>query len=249
LDEVITGVGRTGEWFACTTEGIVPDVLVLGKGISGGYYPMAAVLVRDHMVDAMLRGSGSAPFGHTFSGNPLGAATCLAVLDILEREEVVANVRERGAQLEMGLRELAQRRRYMTDVRGRGLLWGFEFVTDGTTKAPPAARCDAANLFVRECMEQGLIVYPAGIAPLNNATIISPPLIITEDEVPSQGTRIRDEYPWPTRRPVPGLPQRPADQPARWSLGTGPTATAGPRSRPARTPPTTEPACRPSIRR
>lgn len=181
-DEVITGVGRTGDWFASSTEGVVPDLLVLGKGLSGGYFPVAAVLLRDHMVDVLRAGSGVSPFGHTFSGNPLGAATCLAVLDIFEREEVLENVRKRGAQLEIGLHELAQRHRHMVDVRGRGLLWGFEFVTDRQGKAAPAAGRDTANVFVRECHSRGLIIYPGGIAPLNNAAIICPPLVITEAE-------------------------------------------------------------------
>lgn len=182
LDEVITGVGRTGDWFACTTEGVVPDVLVLGKGISGGYYPVGAVLLRDHLVDAMRAGSGIAPFGHTFSGNPLAAATCLTVLDILERDDVLANVRDRGAQLAAGLESAAARYRHVADVRGRGLLRGFELVADPVTKMPPPAEADPAGALVEECLRQGLIVYPAGIAPLNNAVVISPPLVISEAE-------------------------------------------------------------------
>ena len=139
LDEVITGVGRTGEWFASSAENVVPDVLVLGKGISGGYFPMAAVLLREHMVQTMRSGSGTAPFGHTFSGNPLGTATCLAVLDVFERDDLLGNARVRGTQLGSGLLELADRHRHIADVRGRGLLWGFEFVTDQTTQSPPCA--------------------------------------------------------------------------------------------------------------
>jgi adenosylmethionine-8-amino-7-oxononanoate aminotransferase len=181
-DEVITGAGRTGDWTASAAEGVVPDLLVLGKGISGGYAPVAAVLLREHMTDTLRDGSGVAPFGHTFSGNPVGAAACLAVLDKIERENVLDNVRARGAQLQVGLLEMAQRRRHMVDVRGRGLLWGFEFVTNRDTKEAPAAALDAANVFVAECLKLGLIIYPAGIAPLNNAVIVSPPLIITEDE-------------------------------------------------------------------
>lgn len=182
FDEVITGVGRTGEWFASTGEGVVPDILVVGKGISGGYSPVAGVLLRDRLVEAFRAGGGTAPFGHTFSGNPLGAATCLAVLDLLEREDVLENVRQRGAQLEAGLRALADRHPYVADVRGRGLLWGLELVVDAESKAPPPARHDAAGALVAECFAQGLIVYPAGIAPLNNSAIVCPPLTITDAE-------------------------------------------------------------------
>lgn len=183
LDEVITGIGRTGEWFACTASNVVPDVLVFGKGLSGGYAPVAGVLLHDHMVDVLRAGSGIAPFGHTFSGNPLGAATCLAVLDLIERENVLDNVRRRGAQLRDGLRRLANVHPAMADIRGDGLLWGFEFVVDQETRRAPDARHDASGVFARECMDKGLIVYPAGFAPFNNAAMICPPLTITADEV------------------------------------------------------------------
>ena len=182
IDEVITGMGRTGDWFASSHEGVVPDLLLIGKGMSAGYSPVAAVLLREHLVESLRDGSGIAPFGHTFSGNPLGAATCLAVLDLMERKDVLANVRQRGDQLERGLRSLSGQFSFMADVRGRGLLWGFEFIMDPETKRAPDAACGAATVFMDECLAQGLIVYPAGIAPLNNATILSPPLIITEDE-------------------------------------------------------------------
>jgi adenosylmethionine-8-amino-7-oxononanoate aminotransferase len=183
LDEVITGMGRTGEWFACTGEGVVPDLLVLGKGLSGGYAPMAGVLLREHLVDTMRRGSGIAPFGHTFSGNPLGAATCLAVIDHIEDNDLLVNTRERGHQLEAGLRRLAERFPQIADVRGRGLLWGFELVVDRHTREAPTPEHNASSVLVEECFGRGLVVYPAGVAPLNNAAIISPPLSISADEV------------------------------------------------------------------
>ncbi|GAA1468941.1 aspartate aminotransferase family protein [Microbacterium thalassium] len=182
-DEVITGFGRTGDWFACGSDDVVPDVLVFGKGVSGGYAAVAGALLRRHVVEAFAAGSGVAPFGHTFSGNPLGAATCLAVLDVLERDAVLENVRRRGRQLEAGLRQLAQAHPRMADVRGRGLLWGFEFTAEaGTTRAPDPAR-QTATAFTELCSRHGLIVYPAGIAPLNNAILITPPLTITESEI------------------------------------------------------------------
>lgn len=182
IDEVITGIGRTGDWFASSYENVVPDLLLIGKGLSAGYYPVAGVLLRSHIVAALREGSGVAPFGHTFSGNPLGAATCLAVLDFMERKDVLANVRRRGKQLEAGLLSLAARHPCMGDVRGRGLLWGFEFVMDRESREAPDPALEAATTFVQECLAQGLIVYPAGIAPLNNAAILSPPLVITEEE-------------------------------------------------------------------
>lgn len=183
VDEVITGMGRTGEWFACIDEGIVPDILLLGKGLSAGYTPMAGAVLREHLVEQFRRGTGTAPFGHTFSGNPLGAAACLAVLDVIESEHVLENVRVRGGQVEAGLQSLKDRYDFIDDVRGRGLLWGFEFVLDRTGKRPPLAECNASTKFTDICFESGLIVYPAGIAPMNNAVILAPPLTIDSDEV------------------------------------------------------------------
>lgn len=183
LDEVITGMGRTGDWFAAQWNDVVPDILMIGKGLSAGYTPMAAVLLREPLVDSMRAGSGTAPFGHTFSGNPLSAATCLAVLDYMEDHEVMANVTARGEQLGHGLRSLAQRFGFMADVRGRGLLWGFEFVTGPNHHDAPAPSMGVAARFGELCFAEGLIVYPSGVAPLNNAVLLSPPLTITEGEV------------------------------------------------------------------
>lgn len=183
FDEVITGIGRTGDWFASNHENVVPDMMLAGKGLSAGYAPVGAVLLHERMVATLTTSQSSVPFGHTFSGNPLGGATCLAVLELIERGLVLENVIERGNQLESGLRRLAKKYPYVADIRGRGLLWGFEFVVDTATKEAPAPCYNAAGVFVEECFEQGLIVYPAGIEPLNNSTIISPPLNIDAAEV------------------------------------------------------------------
>ncbi|WP_210419051.1 aspartate aminotransferase family protein [Bradyrhizobium sp. NAS80.1] len=182
-DEVITGIGRTGAWFASAHEGIVPDLLLLAKGMSAGYTPMAAVLVRQRIVDAIARGSGSVPFGHTFSANPLSASICASVIDYIERNDVLDNVNARGAELRDGLAALSQRHACMVDVRGRGLLWGFELVRDRASRRPFDAGLNAAGKLVAACLDHGLVVYPAGIAPLNNAIIVAPPLIVSAEQV------------------------------------------------------------------
>jgi adenosylmethionine-8-amino-7-oxononanoate aminotransferase len=183
VDEVITGLGRTGVWFASEEEGIVPDIITTAKGTSAGYTPMSAILMRESVVRQMREGSGAAPFGHTFSGNPLSAAVCLAVIDYLEKNRVIENVQARGEELGLGLRALSQRYPNMVDVRGRGLLWGFEFVLDRSNKRAPDPKHNASGIFADICFENGLIVYPSGVAPLNNAAMIAPPLVITSDEV------------------------------------------------------------------
>jgi adenosylmethionine-8-amino-7-oxononanoate aminotransferase len=179
-DEVITGMGRTGTWFACEHDGVVPDMIATGKGMTSGYTPMGGVILRKKIVDAM--GDGFTPFGHTFSGNPLSAATCLAVVRYMQAHDVLRNVAERGAQLEAGLKRLSQHYPWMADVRGRGLLWGFEFVRDPATREALAPSLKSNVRFTEHCFKAGLVIYTAGIAPYNNAALLAPPLVITAAE-------------------------------------------------------------------
>jgi len=182
-DEVITGMGRTGAWFGCDHDGISPDMIATGKGMTSGYTPMGAVLFHRRIIDAFKANGKTVPFGHTFSANPLSAATCLAVVNYMRKHRILDNVAARAKQLEAGLRRLAARYPWIADVRGRGLLWGFEFVTDAAGKTPPDPALNANTRFTAHCFQAGLIVYTAGIPPLNNATLIAPPLVITETEM------------------------------------------------------------------
>lgn len=179
-DEVMTGLGRTGAWFACEHEGIVPDLLVVGKGLNAGYTPMSAVLVRAPLVEAMAAGSGSGCFGHTLSANPLSAAICLAVLDYLERHDLIRAARERGDELRRGLEGLAARHRVIGDVRGRGLLLGLELLPRRRNTWPKES---AAARLVEEAFRRGLIIYPAGSSDDTDAVLIAPPLTITSQEI------------------------------------------------------------------
>lgn len=183
MDEVITGMGRTGAWFAFQDEEAIPDIITTAKGLSAGYTPMGAIIISAKIVQAIEQGSAIAPFGHTFSGNPLSAAACLAVLDYIDEHEVLENVKQQSVALEAGLRALEQRFRHMADVRGRGLLWGFEFVLDKQTREAPPAQFNASAKFTEICQKNGLIIYPSGIEPLNNAVMLAPPLIVTENEI------------------------------------------------------------------
>lgn len=176
-DEVITGIGRTGTWFASEHDDVVPDLIAIAKGMTSGYTPMGAVLMREKIVQAMRAGSGSAPFGHTLSANPLSAAICLAVMRFMQEHGVLANVKRRAPELEAGLRRLASKYPVMSTLRGMGLLWGFD------VRDPKAGTAGLNSLFVSDCFDAGLIVYPAGIAPQDNAAIVAPPLTITEAEL------------------------------------------------------------------
>ena len=161
LDEVQTGIGRTGAMFAFEHAGIRPDVLTLAKGLGGGV-PIGAMLAREDAAAAL--GPGS--HGSTFGGNPLSCRAALAVLDVIEEEGLVANAREQGARLMLGLKALARTRPVIVDVRGAGLLVGAELAVD------------AAEVITR-CREAGLLLLSAGPKVLR----FLPPLNVTAAEI------------------------------------------------------------------
>lgn len=152
FDEVVTGVGRTGEWFAGCATPIVPDVIATAKGLGAGYAAIGAVLVREHVYDAFARGSGRLTLGHTWDGAPLSCAVGLAVLDALRTEKLVDRVRERGVQLREQLADALADVPIVGDVRGHGFLLGVEYSdpADGSSFLPPelrvAGRVDAAAM-------------------------------------------------------------------------------------------------------
>lgn len=179
FDEVLTGMGRTGAWFAYQHWGVVPDLLTTAKGLGAGYYPVGALLCRDDIVAAVMA-SGGFQHGHTYAGNPLACATGLAVIEAMRRDAVLDNVVARGRQLGSGLNALKARYSWIGDVRGIGLLWGVELARDIITKAPFDA---AQNLFTRitaMAKEEGLLIYPRrtldGIA--GDHFLVTPPLTI-----------------------------------------------------------------------
>src|SRR5437660_1612504 len=139
FDEIITGIGRTGRMFAAETFGVTPDVLLVAKGLSGGYAPLSAMICRKPIADAFWGPVEDNPGfveGHTFEGNPLSCAAGLAVLrEILERD-LCANARQQGERLRAGFERLARKYGVIGDIRGKGLLQGVEFVRDPKTKEP-----------------------------------------------------------------------------------------------------------------
>src|SRR5262249_15309645 len=139
FDEIITGIGLTGNMFAAQTFGVVPDVLCIAKGLSGGYAPLSAMLCRRSLGDAFWGPIGDNPGfveGHTFEGNPMSCAAGLAVLQEIIERDLCANARAQGERLRQGFRRLARKYGVIGDVRGKGLLQGIEFVRDPATKEP-----------------------------------------------------------------------------------------------------------------
>ncbi|WP_339164923.1 aspartate aminotransferase family protein [Siminovitchia sp. FSL H7-0308] len=191
-DEVMTGVGRTGKMFGMEHFGITADIMATGKGMGAGYTPIAAAVVSEKVMEPILNGSKSIMSGHTFSANPQSAATALAVLQYMEKYNVVENSARMGAYLKKRITELAQTSEIIGDVRGKGLFVGIEFVEDKLTKKSFSRECDLVNRIVRANFEEGLLVYPAnaGVDGITgDAIILSPPLTIRKEEVEELVTR------------------------------------------------------------
>src|SRR5436309_16106553 len=128
FDEVVTGMGRTGSWFAYQQLPIEPDIVTLGKGLCAGYAPISAVLCKQHVYDAIDRGSRFFDLGHTWDGAPISCATGLAVLDALVESRLVERVRERGPRLLADLESALRGNPLVAEVRGRGFLLGISLV-------------------------------------------------------------------------------------------------------------------------
>ncbi|MFL5341442.1 MAG: aspartate aminotransferase family protein [Gemmataceae bacterium] len=137
FDEIITGMGRTGQMFAAETFGVIPDVICTAKGLSGGFVPLSALICRRPIADAFWGPAETNPGfveGHTFEGSPVACAAGIAVLrEILERD-LCANARKQGDRLRAGFVALAKKYPVIGDIRGKGLLQGIEFVKDIKTK-------------------------------------------------------------------------------------------------------------------
>lgn len=186
LDEVMCGMGRTGTLHACEHEGVAPDLLVVAKGLGGGYQPIGAVLAQSRIVGAMSQGSGFFQHGHTYLGHPVACAAALAVQQVIERDGLLTRVRESGARLHGLLRDALGAHPHVGDIRGRGLFWGIELVKDRASKAPfdPALRLHAR--IKKEAMALGLMVYPMGgtvDGRYGDHVLLAPPFICNEGDL------------------------------------------------------------------
>ena len=170
LDEVMTGFGRTGTMFACHQEDVVPDFLCLAKGLTGGYMPMAATLVREEIYEGFL-GAPERTFyyGHSYTANPLGCAAALASLELFERENTLVGVKEKALYLSYKLSHLMNECGYVKEVRRCGLVAGIEL--DTVVKGVGANVCIAARK------------YQLLTRPILNTIVVMPPLSITRDEI------------------------------------------------------------------
>lgn len=185
-DEVMTGFGRTGTILACEHWGIEPDIVALGKGMGAGYATIAAALVSERIMKPILAGSKTVMSGHTLSANPQSCAVSLAVLEYLEKNEIVKEVEEKGAYLLEKLSKLQMRYPFIGDIRGKGLMIGLEFVEKQEDKTPYPRSLLLTQKLVQLAQENGLLIYPAGagIDGINgDAVLIAPPLTVTVVEI------------------------------------------------------------------
>jgi adenosylmethionine-8-amino-7-oxononanoate aminotransferase len=195
LDEVMCGMGRTGTLHACEQDGVAPDLMLIAKGLGGGYQPIGAVLLGRHIFDAFANGSGFFQHGHTYMGHPMACAAALAVQEVIRRDDLLANVRRMGTRLRRGLDARFGQHPNVGDVRGRGLFIGLELVSDRGSKAPfdPTLRLHAR--IKREAMARGLMVYPMG-GTIDGArgdhVLLAPPFIVDAETIDTIVARLGD---------------------------------------------------------
>ena len=170
LDEVMTGFGRTGKMFACEHENVLPDLLCLAKGLSGGYLPLAATMVKESIFEAFLGGEETTfYYGHSYSGNPLGCAAALASLNIFEEDKVLKKLESKIECLKTGLSELKYKNSLISEVRQIGLISGIEISNELGIIGPDI--CHLARNY-------GLLTRSIG-----NVIVFMPPLIIDENQI------------------------------------------------------------------
>ncbi|MGH7778145.1 MAG: aspartate aminotransferase family protein [Candidatus Dormibacterales bacterium] len=177
-DEVITGFGRTGRWFAMEHWGVAPDLMVFAKGVTSGYVPLSGVMMSRRVHDGLRRRRGPLPHAFTYSGHPVACAVALRNLDIIESEGLVARSAKLGVRLLEGLEGL-RAHEIVGDVRGLGLMAGVELVQDRRTRAlfPPEA--GVGRRVCQAAFEEGVILRPLA----GDVIGMSPPLVISEAEV------------------------------------------------------------------
>lgn len=191
-DEVITGFGRTGSWFGVDHEKIVPDMMIMAKGLTSGYVPMGAVVVRDHIAKHFE--SRMLPLGSTYAGHPLACAAALACLEEYEQPGLMPHARAMGDLLFSRLREMARRHPCVGDVRGKGLLACLELVADPATRAPlvpPNTDSPLPMQIRRRAWEEGIHLLAR-----NSLIMLSPPLIVSAEHIDEAVTKLDRVLTW-----------------------------------------------------
>jgi adenosylmethionine-8-amino-7-oxononanoate aminotransferase len=186
LDEVMSGMGRTGRLFACEEDNVAPDIVAIAKGLGGGYQPIGAALCSDRIYEAIVAGSGFFQHGHTYIGHAVACAAALAVMQTIEQERLLEQVRTKGEALRAGLARAFADHPHVGDIRGRGLFVGVELVADRRSQAPfdPALAVHAR--VKAEAFARGLLIYPMGGTADGRSgdhILLAPPFIASSAEI------------------------------------------------------------------
>ena len=194
-DEVVTGIGRAGHWFAAEKLPLVPDIIATAKGLGAGYAAIGAVLCADHVYQAFADGSRRFTLGHTWDGAPLSCAVGLKVLEVLRNESLIERVRERGPDLRHQLAAALEGIPLVREVRGHGFLLGIEYVDprDGNSFLPP--ELGVARRVDLTAMDLGLIVYstmPTSDGFAGDQTLFAPPFTSSDEELAQMVARFAD---------------------------------------------------------
>jgi len=179
-DEVAVGFGRTGKMFACEQEGVSPDMMVLSKGITGGYMPLAATLTTQTIYDAFLGDYSEFKtffHGHSYTGNPLGCAAAIANLEIFEKEAVLKKLKPKIALFKEKLASW-KRWKHVGEIRQEGMMIGIELVTNKKTKTPYPLTLRVGKKICDEAKKNGVLLRPLG-----NVIVLMPPLSISIREI------------------------------------------------------------------
>ena len=193
LDEVMCGMGRTGQWFACQHEKVRPDMVTLGKGLAGGTLAISALGVQQKHFEAVCANGGNFVHGGTFSHHAVAAAAALAVIRIMEAEQLVARVARLGPMLEEMLDAHLGDLPWVGDIRGIGFLWGVELVENRSALKPFSRKQQIAEKVWQALFDQGVMTYKStGFAGgAGDAIIVAPPFIISNPDLHAVCERLR----------------------------------------------------------
>ncbi|WP_428484966.1 aspartate aminotransferase family protein [Rhodopila sp.] len=195
LDEVMCGMGRTGTMHAWEQEAVFPDIQVIAKGLGGGYQPIGGILIAGRIVHALADGSGGFLHGQTYQAHPVACAAALEVQRIIREDHLVENVQAMGRRLESGLQERFGNHRHIGDIRGRGLFWALEFVTDRGSKQVFDPTLKLNERIKAAGLTRGLATYPMGgtiDGKRGDHVIVAPPYIATAADIDTIVERLGD---------------------------------------------------------
>ena len=193
-DEIMCGTGRTGTFFAHEQEDFLPDIVTLAKGIAGGYQPLAATLARSHIHETFVNSGKGFDHGHTYVGHASACAAGLAVLEVIDRENLLENVKLQGAYLQQALEDAFKDHPHIGDIRGRGLFRGLEIVADKVTKSPFPDEDNITKRLKQAAQKQGLICYPGGGSYQDNLgshILLAPPYIVQPEHIEQAVDKLR----------------------------------------------------------